>query len=866
MQHIGLQLFMMYARSFPVLVSMALLFGVIEVSAFNPDSYKPYQWGWEAQTKDFANVPRLPCPTEDLRRCVCKSDSRKSTYLVDCDKTVWMGEAYKLQAPHNVTHLRVRGSYGIGYVPNGSFNQTIHLVYLDLSRNTLCNIESHAFAGLDNLAVLDLSDNLLRASAEFLQPLSSLQVLNLCYQLDDSFFMDTITNLKQLEILAFSPYVLSKDKVLQLQNTSVTYLSINGGSDREWSRIILNEFPNVEIERGVLSSWTTLKSLQLKYLRNLGFTRSNDVFRNLSGLHVENLYIESGLCCDIGLDGFQAPNIQAFAMHKTDVWDVNFEGTDLQAVEWLDISSNTRLHSFYLQYMHRLHCLDLSNRKLSSGRCVGPMDVILPKSLISIDYSGTPICVSIFFNNPEILHPKCLNLRNTGLTVLTGQQLASSHCQTNYSVTISNLDLQDNNIQCIKPTFFTHCDWSALNVLKLSNNRLDLGGSDTCGNIQPAHFMDFLQPLWNLTDLYLNSNSMVYNLPPNMLINQTKLRSLHLSDMALMNLTLKMRHILDLNLLDLSHNSIQCLYTSSLRDINRIIDYSPTKMNVSRSLVLNLSHNPLRCSCACLEFYQWMRKVRPYITFTDFDSYHCAFDNGTTTHLSDLNLIVDILRSQCIPTDWSPVITMTTTIISIYMFIFAVTTLFRFRHTLRYIWLKHRMHRQYLERQLLDPKYNFDAFVSCVRTDAIWVKNNFLPKLENQQTGLKFCVAQRNFMVGATIIDNIIRSINQSRKVVYVISQNFLKSGWCKEELLMGHQESLSRGKNILICIFMPDIIQNQLPDRFRFILNHVTCIKWPRDPAAQQVFWIMLQRTLLDGKQPNAANEFEGNRLEVVM
>ena len=48
----------------------------------------------------------------------------------------------------------------------------------------------------------------------------------------------------------------------------------------------------------------------------------------------------------------------------------------------------------------------------------------------------------------------------------------------------------------------------------------------------------------------------------------------------------------------------------------------------------------------------------------------------------------------------------------------------------------------------------------------------------------------------------------------------------------------------------MPDIIHNQLPDRFRFILNHVTCIKWPRDPAAQKVFWIMLQRALLDGEE----------------
>ena len=48
----------------------------------------------------------------------------------------------------------------------------------------------------------------------------------------------------------------------------------------------------------------------------------------------------------------------------------------------------------------------------------------------------------------------------------------------------------------------------------------------------------------------------------------------------------------------------------------------------------------------------------------------------------------------------------------------------------------------------------------------------------------------------------------------------------------------------------MPDIIHNKLPDRFRFILNHVTCIKWLRDPAAQEVFWIMLQRSLLDGEE----------------
>ena len=48
----------------------------------------------------------------------------------------------------------------------------------------------------------------------------------------------------------------------------------------------------------------------------------------------------------------------------------------------------------------------------------------------------------------------------------------------------------------------------------------------------------------------------------------------------------------------------------------------------------------------------------------------------------------------------------------------------------------------------------------------------------------------------------------------------------------------------------MQDITKNKLADRFRFMLNHGTCIKWSRDPAAQQVFWIKLKRAIFDGEQ----------------
>ena len=850
---------------FYALVLLILQLGAI-VSSFNPDSYKPLQWSsWipEQYTLDFDNLPKEPCPGALYWSCICVSNLRKSMYLVACGGYPEIKDF--IQAPQNTTHIVVESDDDLyNTLPNGSFDKLTNLVYmelshtgletienhafacltnlvvLDLSTNCLETIESHIFEYLTNLMVLDLSENYLHTPALFLRPLLSLQSLDISNQVaKDTFCIQYILNgiseLKHLEYLAISINFVSKENVLQLQDTSVTYLYIND---------------MYGIEQDALSSWKALNSLHLK-------NPHVEVFKNLSGLQAECLYITrlSGPpSSTIDFDRFEAPYLKPLAIRYSEVEYLNFKSFCVHTLQWLDLSGN-KLGDFEIdvQKMQQLHYLDLSQLK-NEGSTLNPFDntIYFLNSLIFLNLEYTPFYTS--FLDSCLLHLEFVNVRSTGLNRFF------YYCSewNSTTVAIKHLDMRDNYIECVDSSqvVLTGYDWSTLNVLKLSNNRLGSDTSEECRDIEPLHFMDFLKPFWNLTHLYLDTNFMKYDLPHDMLLNQTKLQSLHLSDMYLTNLAADIGHLTDLKFLDLSQNKIQYLYTSTMRDINKIIRYTPNRRNASRILEINLSHNRLSCSCSCLEFYKWMMNVhvRNYITFTDFKSYRCTFDNGQNTNLSDLNLTVDILRSQCLSTDWSPVIRTTTAITVVYMFIPVVTTSFRFRHTFRYLWLKHRMHRLYLERQILDPKYRFDAFVSCDRSDAIWVKRNFLPKLENQQIGLKFCVAQRNFMVGTTIIDNIVQSINQSRKVVFVISQNFLKSGWCKEELLIGHHESLSRGKNILICIFMPDIIYNELSDRLRFILNHVTCIKWPRDPAAQEVFWIMLQRALLDGQ----ANGYE--------
>ena len=68
-------------------VSLLVLLGKFQgptgwSSRFNPDPYKPQQWG---SVGNFDNAPGILCPTEDLHRCICKNDVQKSRFLVDSE-------------------------------------------------------------------------------------------------------------------------------------------------------------------------------------------------------------------------------------------------------------------------------------------------------------------------------------------------------------------------------------------------------------------------------------------------------------------------------------------------------------------------------------------------------------------------------------------------------------------------------------------------------------------------------------------------------------------------------------------------------------------------------------------------------------
>ena len=437
--------------------------------------------------------------------------------------------------------------------------------------------------------------------------------------------------------------------------------------------------------------------------------------------------------------------------------DINIIEWNAPKLEILDLSNN-RLQLARLfdnqpvTECQNLKYLDLSYQTLTPSDCfyIFSLFTEMPnygarvtwrlQNLVYFDIFHTP-CVwnwknSYYFAENNSL--QFVNLTSTAIEYLNDQV----QCAENVQLKTELLNLNNNGLQCINKEFFKLCNWSSLNILKFRNNYLGYG-KQLCGNETTSGSLDFLSPLWNLTDLNLRENFMPDDLPSDFLRNHFNLEQLHLSRMYLKDLTCSIGHMKKLCLLDLWANKINCLNTPQLRDINSNIHCTPTRKSISKTFQLNLMLNPLRCSCECLHFYESMNNVQNVVVFVNFTHYQFSFDNGKKVNLSRLKYILFKLSHQCVPEYWFIDVNNFICTLAIYTTILVGAVLFRFRHTLRYTWLKHKMHRLYLERHLLDPKYQFDAFVSCDRTGATWVKKNFLPYLENAQTELKFSVAQR---------------------------------------------------------------------------------------------------------------------------
>ncbi|XP_072232709.1 toll-like receptor 2 [Leuresthes tenuis] len=352
------------------------------------------------------------------------------------------------------------------------------------------------------------------------------------------------------------------------------------------------------------------------------------------------------------------------------------------------------------------------------------------------------------------------------------------------------------NISRAKLTTISPCLPTSLEVLDLNNNDLSA----------------FTLPLPALRELYLSGNKFL-RLPSGKLFP-------------------------NLQTLTIQSNTLNTFGHSDLRSYRRL-------------QTLQAGQNKFICSCDFVTFLRSQFKGDGDVKLTDEgDSYVCdspLYLQGEPVGRVRLSVFMCqrvLFVSVCCG-------------LALFVWILICFLLWKL-HTFWYLkmtwaWLKaKRSSKVRKSKDSLEALLSFDAFVSYSERDAGWVENFLVPELEEPRETdsqpLTLCLHKRDFIPGQWIVDNIMSAIERSRRTIFVLSENFVQSDWCRYELDFSHFWLFDAGGDAAILILLEPLAKDNVPKRFcklRKLMSSTTYLEWPQEEERREEFWRSLRSAL---------------------
>ena len=302
-------------------------------------------------------------------------------------------------------------------------------------------------------------------------------------------------------------------------------------------------------------------------------------------------------------------------------------------------------------------------------------------------------------------------------------------------------------------------------------------------------------------------------------------------------------HYKNITKLYLSHNQIsvfhqECMppYLQELYlDNNQISSFKQSDVNffdrlVDKNLTMKLGNNPYECSCDSKAIYHFVRDRGAKIQ--DRNSLEIICDTG------DMPMWSASLDDFCVPNLPVGYIIL---IISLCVLVLCLV-LGWYLYTQReivVIWLYAQpLGRKFFSEDLIDKEKPYDAFISYSQADSEYVETSLLPGLEQpEDPGDKFkcLIHTRDWNVGEMIPDQIIHSVESSRRTIIVLSKSYIDSMWTKLEFRAAHKQALQdRTRRVILIVIgsLPDL--DSLDDDLRRYIKTNTYLD-SKDPWFRQ-------------------------------
>ncbi|CAJ1079485.1 toll-like receptor 7 [Xyrichtys novacula] len=303
----------------------------------------------------------------------------------------------------------------------------------------------------------------------------------------------------------------------------------------------------------------------------------------------------------------------------------------------------------------------------------------------------------------------------------------------------------------------------------------------------------------------------------------------------------------NLTFLDLSNNQIFQLDGGFLNDAKSlktlslsnneltIINQSTTQMwPKSQIKTLLLQDNPFQCTCDSLDFILWIEKTDvkiPKLT----TAVTCDMPANWTG-----KALISFDIEQCVNDSQAFLIyILTSSFIIIFMFVSTLVHLFYWDASYVLHYMKARI-KGY--RSLTSPDSAYDAFVTYDTRDphvSEWVMKNLRVKLEEEgEKHHPLCLEERDWPPGVPMVDNLTQSIRYSRKTLFVLTENYVKTGVFRLAMYLAHQRLLDENVDVIVLLMLEPVLQHSHFLRLRRRLCGKSIVEWPRTAAAEPWFW----------------------------
>ncbi len=380
------------------------------------------------------------------------------------------------------------------------------------------------------------------------------------------------------------------------------------------------------------------------------------------------------------------------------------------------------------------------------------------------------------------------------------------------------------NVQQAQVTFKTtmsiFSDMESLEILLLGGNNISLDKPED---------LDFLH-INTLRVLDIQECG-IKHMPHHTLMGLKSLAFLNVSRNSLEEFNVNITGLKDLKFLNLSGNS--------LRSLSKTVILALETAALRQNFTVDLSRNPLDCSCSNLHFVRWLQTSRA--KFATKELTLCSNPWGSPR--SPWAVDEEQLYRVCI--HFQTIISSVVSGLGMSLVIGVTYVMYRRRWTIRY-WMhiaREWMRKKRTEERspLLKNRYTYDAFVaySSRGEERKWVHITLREKLETEHN-LKLCMYHRDFKVARDLADTIVEGINSSRNTLLILSPTFLESCWCDFEVRMANEKAIKERRDSLIIVLFSKLHKphTRLPKTLTRLLERKIYLEWTEDPDGQRLFW----------------------------